>query len=220
MYLPRHYAVTDRQQLHDFIKANGFGIMFSGNGPEPVASHLPFILDEDAGEQGTLLAHMAGANRQWRHADGQTVLTVFQGPHTYVSPTWYQDPETVPTWNYVAVHVYGTLKVVKDEQQFQQIISRLTDYYETSLPQPWKAEFTSEYAQQMMKRIVVFEIEIEKMQGKWKLNQNHPEERRQRVVDVLKTYTDDNSKGIVTLMESDLKPEADGDGEVGDTPAI
>jgi len=119
MYLPRHYAVTDRQQLHDFIKANGFGIMFSGYGPEPVASHLPFILDEDAGEQGTLLAHMAGANRQWRHADGQTVLTVFQGPHTYVSPTWYQDPETVPTWNYVAVHVYGTLKVVKDEQQFQ-----------------------------------------------------------------------------------------------------
>ena len=72
----------------------------------------------------------------------------------------------------------------------------------------------------MMKRIVVFEIEIEKMQGKWKLNQNHPEERRQRVVDVLKTYTDDNSKGIVTLMESGLEPEADGDGQVGDTPAI
>jgi transcriptional regulator len=207
MYLPIHYAVTDRQQLHDFIKANGFGIMFSGNGPEPVASHLPFILDEDAGEHGTLLAHMAGANRQWRYADGQQVLTVFQGPHTYVSPTWYQEAETVPTWNYVAVHVYGTLKVVKDEQHCQRFIARLTDYYEASLPQPWKAEFTSEYAQQMMKRIVVFEIEIEKMQGKWKLNQNHPEERRKRVVDVLKTYTDDNSKGIVTLMESDLPSE-------------
>ncbi len=207
MYLPRHYAVTDRQQLRDFIKGNGFGILFSGNGPEPVASHLPFILDESAGEQGTLLSHMAGANRQWRHADGQQVLTVFQGPHTYVSPTWYQDPETVPTWNYVAVHVYGILKVVQDQERLQSILARITDYYEASLPQPWQAEFTSEYAQQMVKRIVVFEIEIDKMQGKWKLNQNHPEERRQRVVDVLKTMPDDNSRGIVTLMEPGLEPK-------------
>ena len=220
MSLPRHYAVTNKQQLQGFIKENGFGIMFSRNGPEPVASHLPFVIDEATGEHGTLLAHMAGANRQWRHADGQTVLTVFQGPHTYVSPTWYQETETVPTWNYVAVHVYGTLKVVRDEQHLQRIISRLTDYYEASQPQPWKAEFTSEYAQQMMKRIVVFEIKIEKMQGKWKLNQNHPVERRRRVVDVLKTYIDDNSKGIVTLMESDLEPEAGVDGQVKDKPAI
>ena len=120
----------------------------------------------------------------------------------------------------MAVHVYGTLKVVRDEQHLQRIISRITDYYEASQPQPWKAEFTSEYAQQMMERIVVFEIEIEKMQGKWKLNQNHPEERRQRVVDVLKTYIDDNSKGIVTLMESDLDPEDGVDGQVKDKPAI
>ena len=205
MYLPKHYAVADRQQLHDFIKGNGFGILFSGNGPEPVASHLPFILDESSGEQGTLLSHMAGANRQWRHADGQQVLTVFQGPHTYVSPTWYQDPETVPTWNYVAVHVYGILKVVQDQERIQNILARFTDYYEASLPQPWQAEFTSEYAQQMVKRIVAFEIEIDKMQGKWKLNQNHPEERRRRVVDVLKTMPDDNSRGIVTLMEPSLE---------------
>ena len=212
MYVPRHYAVTDRQQLHDFIKGNGFGIMFSGNGPEPVASHLPFILDESAGEQGTLLSHMAGANRQWRHADGQQVLTVFQGPHTYVSPTWYQDPETVPTWNYVAVHVYGILKVVQDQERIQNILARITDYYEASLPQPWQAEFTSEYAQQMVKRIVAFEIEIDKMQGKWKLNQNHPEERRRRVVDVLKTMPDDNSRGIVTLMEPGLDSKDAGEG--------
>jgi len=212
MYVPRHYAVTDRQQLHDFIKGNGFGIMFSGNGPEPVASHLPFILDESAGEQGTLLSHMAGANRQWRHADGQQVLTVFQGPHTYVSPTWYQDPETVPTWNYVAVHVYGILKVVQDQERIQNILARITDYYEASLPQPWQAEFTSEYAQQMVKRIVAFEIEIDKMQGKWKLNQNHPEERRRRVVDVLKTMPGDNSRGIATLMEPGLEPKDAADG--------
>ena len=137
------------------------------------------------------------------HADGQTVLTVFQGPHTYVSPTWYQETETVPTWNYVAVHVYGTLKVVRDEQHLQRIMSQLTDYYEASLPQPWKAEFTSEYSQQMVKRIVVFEIEIEKMQGKWKLNQNHPEHRRQRVVEQLKALGGDINLQVAALMDED-----------------
>jgi transcriptional regulator len=105
----------------------------------------------------------------------------------------------------VAVHVYGILKVVQDQERIQNILARITDYYEASLPQPWQAEFTSEYAQQMVKRIVAFEIEIDKMQGKWKLNQNHPEERRRRVVDVLKTMPDDNSRGIVTLMEPRLE---------------
>jgi len=212
MYLPRHYAVTDRRRLHDFIKDNGFGILFSGAGPELVASHLPFILDEATGKQGTLLAHMARANRQWRHAAGQPVLVVFQGPHTYVSPTWYQEAETVPTWNYVAVHVYGTLRVVRDQQRLQRIVELTTDYYESSQPQPWQAEFTSEYSQRMLKRISVFEIEIQKIQGKWKLNQNHTAERRQRVVNVLKTMSDDNSREVAALMEPGLGPEKAAEG--------
>ena len=190
----------------------GFATLVTTGDGAPVASHLPFILDESAGEKGTLLSHMAVANRQWRYADGQQVLTVFQGPHTYVSPTWYQDPETVPTWNYVAVHVYGILKVVQDQERIQNILARITDYDEASLPQPWQAEFTSEYAQQMVKRIVAFEIEIDKMQGKWKLNQNHPEERRRRVVDVLKTMPGDNSQGIATLMEPGLGPDDSAEG--------
>ena len=210
MYLPGHYAVTDRQKLHDFIKENGFGILFSGTGPEPVASHLPFILDDGAGEQGTLLAHMARANDQWKQASGQPVLAVFQGPHTYVSPTWYQDADTVPTWNYVAVHVYGTLRVVEDQTRLQRIIELITDYYESSQTPPWRAEFTSDYSQRMLKRIVAFEIEIEKIQGKWKLNQNHPDINRRRVVNVLKTMPDDNSRGIVELMEPGLGAEGGG----------
>ena len=112
----------------------------------------------------------------------------------------------------MAVHVYGILKVVQDQERLQSILARITDYYEASLPQPWQAEFTSEYARQMVKRIVVFGIEIDKMQGKWKLNQNHPEERRRRVVDVLKTMPGDNSRGIATLMEPGLEPKDAADG--------
>ena len=210
MYLPKHYAVTDKRRLHEFIKDNGFGILFSGAGPELVASHLPFILDAAAGEQGTLLAHMAKANDHWKHASGQPVLAVFQGPHAYVSPTWYQDADTVPTWNYVAVHVYGTLRVVEDQSRLQKIIELITDYYESSQTTPWRAEFTSEYSQRMLQRIVAFEIEIQKIQGKWKLNQNHPEANRRRVVNVLKTMPDDNSRGIAELMEPGLGPEGGG----------
>ncbi len=120
----------------------------------------------------------------------------------------------------MAVHVYGILKVVQDQERLQSILARITDYYEASLPQPWQAEFTSEYAQQMVKRIVVFEIEIDKMQGKWKLNQNHPEERRRRVVDVLKTYSDDDSRGIRELMEKSLEAVDGADGHLRDTPPI
>ena len=96
MYIPRHYAQEDRGKLFEFMQNNSFGILFSHTGDEPMASHLPFVIDE-VGDQGLILGHMAKANRQWRYADGQQVLVVFYGPHAYVSPTWYQEDEVVLT---------------------------------------------------------------------------------------------------------------------------
>jgi len=95
MYTPKYYAVEDRSKLLRFMQNNSFGILFSHTGFEPMASHLPLMIDESGGEQGLILGHMAKANRQWRYADGQQVMVVFHGPHTYVSPTWYQEEETV-----------------------------------------------------------------------------------------------------------------------------
>ena len=206
MYLPKHYDVTDRSKTLDFIKSNGFGILFSQTGPEPMASHLPFILDENGGEQGLILGHMARANRQWKYANGQQVLVVFHGPHAYVSPTWYQEEDTVPTWNYVAVHASGVLKAVEDRAGIEDIVGRITDYYESFQPQPWQADFTTAYADQMVKRIVAFEIEITRLQGKWKLNQNHPERRRRRVAEQLTTLGGENERQIAELMNEDLSP--------------
>ena len=204
MYLPKHYAVTDVSQMHDFIRSNGFGILFCHTGPEPTASHLPFVLDENGGDQGIILGHMAKANRQWSYADGQQVLVVFHGPHAYVSPTWYREENTVPTWNYVAVHASGVFKAVEDRKGIEEIVGRITDYYEASQPQPRQADFTTPYADQMVKRIVAFEIEITRLQGKWKLNQNHPEHRRRRVSEQLKTQGGDNDRQIAGLMDEDL----------------
>ena len=204
MYLPKHYEVTDQSKIFEFIKANSFGILFSHTGSEPMASHLPLILDEKGGEQGLILGHMARANRQWRYADGQQVLVVFHGPHTYVSPTWYQEEDTVPTWNYVAVHATGVFKAVEDRPGLIESVARLTDQHEASQRQPWQPDFSTAYSDQMLKRIVAFQIEITSLQGKWKLNQNHPEHRRRRVAEQLKTLGGDANLQIAGLMEEDI----------------
>ena len=204
MNLPKQYAVTDKTKLFEFMKSNSFGILFSHTGAEPMASHLPFILDENSGEHGLILGHMAKANRQWRYADGQQVLVVFHGPHTYVSPTWYQDEDTVPTWDYVAVHATGVFKASEDRASLEDKVGRLTEQHEASQPQPWQPDFSTDYSDRMFKGIVAFEIEITSIQGKWKLNQNHPEVRRQRVSEKLKTIGGEVNIQIAGLIDEDI----------------
>lgn len=204
MYLPRYYEVNDRPKLFEFMKDNSFGILFSHTGDEPMASHLPFIVDVDGGDNGLILGHMAKANRQWRYADGQQVMVVFHGPHSYVSPTWYQEEDVVPTWNYVAVHATGIFKASEDPAVMEESVRRLTAQHEESQPQPWQMDYSTEYADQMLKRVVAFQIEITSLQGKWKLNQNHPEERRQRVAAKLHTSTGDADRQIAKLMDEDM----------------
>ena len=204
MYTPKHYAVTDRPKMFDFMKDNSFGILFSHTGDGPMASHLPFMIDENGGEQGLVLGHMAKANNQWRYADGQQVLVVFHGPHTYVSPTWYQDEEVVPTWNYVAVHATGIFRAMEDRVEVEESVGRLVDQHEASQPKPWQPDFQSTYSDQMLKRIVAFQIEITSLQGKWKLNQNHPEHRRRRVAEQLKTLGGEVNLQIAELIDEDM----------------
>ena len=147
---------------------------------------------------------MAKANPQWSYADGKQVLVVFHGPHTYVSPTWYQEEDTVPTWNYVAVHATGVFKAVEDRSGLEESVGRLTDQHEASLPQPWRPDFSTAYSDQMLKRIVAFEIQLTSLQGKWKLNQNHPERRRRRVVEQLKTQGGDTNLQVAGLMDEEI----------------
>ena len=204
MYIPRYYAQEDRAKLFEFMKDNSFGILFSHTGDEPMASHLPFVIDEEGGDQGLILGHMAKANDQWRYADGQQVMVVFHGPHTYVSPTWYQEDEVVPTWNYVTVHATGIFKPFEDRTRMEESVSRLTDQHEASQPEPWQMDYSTEYADQMFKRVVGFQIEITDLKGKWKLNQNHSEERRGRVSQQLKAEGGEVNLQIAGLIDEDM----------------
>ena len=201
MYVPSSFAETDRKKLHDFVEQHNFGLLVTHQQGTLTASHLPFLLDRQAGPQGTLVGHLARANSQWEHVNGDEVLTVFSGPHAYISPTWYAEELVVPTWNYIAVHVYGRVTWIHDPDQLLAIVKNSVTFYEQSFPQPWQLAAPAEFIEKLLKQIVGFRIEITRMEGKWKLNQNHPPERRERVIEALSQRPDDNSQGIAAAMK-------------------
>jgi transcriptional regulator len=204
MYVPPHFAETDPVKLFDFIEAHSFGLLVSQADGRPFASHLPLLLDRTAGPHGGLRGHMARANPQWRSAAGQEVLAVFSGPHAYVSPTWYEAERVVPTWNYVAVHVYGTFQVVEERDALLGIVRDMVRFYERPLPRPWDFDPASEYANKMLQGIVGFRVEVTRIEGKWKLGQNHPEERREKAARMLEQGEDENPRAVAELMRRTL----------------
>lgn len=207
MYIPAAFAETDLTKLHDFIEQNSFGLLVSQADGPPFATHLPFLLDRSTGPQGTLVGHMARANPQWREAGEQTALAIFSGPHAYISPTWYEAEEVVPTWNYTAVHAYGRVEVIEDEGSLLGIVERSVRIYEQAMPQPWSFDGSSTFVKRLLAQIVGFRIEVEKIEGKWKLNQNHPVERRQNVVRALQQRGDENALAVAALMGAMLPAE-------------
>jgi transcriptional regulator len=204
MYVPQHFAETDPAKLFDFIEAHSFGLLVSQADGRPFASHLPMLLDRHAGPHGCLRGHVARANPQWRTAAGQEVLAVFSGPHAYISPTWYESERVVPTWNYVAVHVYGTLHLVEERDALLAIVRDMVHFYERSLPQPWDFDPASDYVNKMLQGIVGFRVQVTRIEGKWKLGQNHPEERRAKAAHMLEQYEDENSSAVAELMRRTL----------------
>lgn len=200
MYIPSSFAPPTESSLFDAIEQHSFAVLVSGSGGELVASHLPLLLDRTRGKRGLLLGHMARANGQWQSAAGQPVLAVFSGPHAYVSPTWYEATHVVPTWNYVAVHAYGQLELIDDPAESEQLLLRTIEIYERSQPRPWQLAESPEWTSQLVAQIVAFRIPIERLEGKWKLNQNQPAERRAKVAAALESQGDENGLAIARLM--------------------
>lgn len=205
MYTPASFAITDPEQLVAFIAEHSFGIVVTQQGGIPIASHLPLLHDRERGELGTLVGHLARANPQWKDAEDQAggipVLAIFSGPHTYISPTWYGEPNTVPTWNYVTVHATGRLKLIHNPERLLALLGRTVEFYEAPLPQPWRLEDQDqEFIQKLLSGIVGFEIEIQRLEGKWKLNQNQSTARRERVINVLEQSPRHDDRAVAEWM--------------------
>ncbi len=208
MYVPAAFSERDFARLHDFIELYSFGLLVSQVDALPFATHLPFLLDRKAGPYGALIGHVARANPQWREAGGQTALAIFSGPHAYISPTWYEAEQVVPTWNYTAVHAYGRIQVVEDQNALRGIVQKTVRVYESVMPRPWSFDGSGTFAKRMLAQIVGFRIEIDKIEGKWKLNQNQPVERREKVVRALQeSRNDENAVAVAALMRQMLTSE-------------
>jgi transcriptional regulator len=207
VYVLGVYAEANPARLHEFIDQHSFGLLVSTSMDGPFATHLPFLLDRHAGPHGTLIGHMARANPQWQHAADQSVLAIFSGPHAYVSPTWYEAEQVVPTWNYVAVHAYGRLRLIDDAAGKLDILLQTVEAYERSMPQPWILDEADPHLPRLLAQIVGFRIDIERLEGKWKLNQNHPADRRAKVVRALQERGGEDALAIAALMVEMLPEE-------------
>ncbi len=209
MYLPRTFREDDLATLHALMQRYSFATLVTQQAGMLAASHLPLLLEPQEGPYGTLLGHMARANPQWQDFATQTeVLAMFQGPHTYVSPSWYTEALSVPTWNYAAVHAYGTPRVIDQHDESYAILRKLVQYYEAGFATPWPFALPEDYVRKMMQGIVCFVMPIRRLEGKYKLSQNRPEVDQHRVVKALHTSTDPLGQEVATLMASRLSPSS------------
>ncbi|TGM53361.1 FMN-binding negative transcriptional regulator [Leptospira adleri] len=205
MYIPKAFEETDENKLISFIRENSFGIITSGSDASLEASHI--VLHPEKNETGKLFlfGHFARANNHWKNIKGP-VLVVFPGAHCYISPTWIGEAHSVPTWNYAAVHVSGNLSFL-DDLQTQERVAQLVSSYETVPSKDWKLDFEDSYFQRTIKGLVAFQIEVTKLEGKFKLSQNKSIEIQTRVAEKLEQMADDNSKTIGRWMRENLSRE-------------
>jgi len=189
MYIPQHFAEDDPAWMHDAVRRDPFGVITSPVDGALMATHLPFLIEPGEGPNGTLHAHMARQNPHWKSFDGLTeALVVFSGPHGYISPTWYEKPSpAVPTWNYVAVHVYGRPVVVDTPGVTRAHLAHLADTFEGSGGDRWAmADQPDSFIDGMLRGVVSFAIAITRIEGKAKMSQNRSAEDRGRVIAALR----------------------------------
>lgn len=207
MYIPPSFREDDPAVLHELMRRHNFATLVTVVDGAPYATHLPFLLDAGRGEHGTLVAHMARANPQWRSFDGQAeALTVFLGPHTYVSPAWYAAPEVVPTWNYAAVHVYGVPRIIDDPAVLRGWIERLVRFHEGPGAELRDGNRAGREVNSLLRAVVGFEIPIRRIEGKLKFNQNRSRADQAGVVAALEREADPQLRGVVEIMRRNLGP--------------
>ena len=202
MYTPKAFNEPDVGTNLDFVEQQGFGVLISSGVAGPVITHLPVLVERGQGRLCLLRGHVAKANDHWRGLDNQPATMVFNGPHCYVSAGWYRERRVVPTWNYVTVHLHGTARLVTGVAQTRRMVADFVAHYESGLPEPWTIPaHEGEFMDGLLGGIVAFTVDVERLEATWKLNQNHPAERRQRVIAALRASGKPNEVEVADLMQ-------------------
>ncbi len=201
VYLPPAFTEKRPEVLLEHIERYDFGLLVTYGAEGLVASHIPFLIERD-GEQLHLQGHLARPNPQVSDlARGGEVLAIFHGPHAYISPNWYATGPSVPTWNYVDVHAYGTVQLVEDDKWLRRFLVRLSERHAACNPVAWRMQDLPEaYVGTMLKGIIGFEIAVTRLEGKYKLSQNRPAADRPGVIAALESQTDPESHAVARLM--------------------
>lgn len=201
MYTPPYYKNDNLAEVHDFITKNSFGILVSNTHSALWATHIPLELDKNDDGKDILVGHISRGNPQWKNfADQARVLAIFSGSHSYISSSWY-DHENVPTWNYIAVHVYGTINIIAGDK-LRHALKKIVDKYESNSEHPVSVERMSEqFLHKEMNGIVGFEIEIEEIQSAYKLSQNRDSKNHAAIIIELEKKGDAHSLAIAAEMK-------------------
>ncbi|WP_028402367.1 FMN-binding negative transcriptional regulator [Ectobacillus panaciterrae] len=200
MYIPKYFRVTDIDEIREFVQMNSFGTIVTTKQGKPIATHLPLQLIKE-GDTYYITGHMAYGNPQWGTFETcEDVLVMFQGPHAYISSSWYEE-ENVPTWNYQAIHVYGAANIL-DEEELKQDLTMLLQKYEKHRKDPvlWD-KLSPQLLEEQLKGLVGFKIKVQEIQAAYKLSQNRSEEDYHNIVNKLHEEKDLNSQQMAEVMK-------------------
>lgn len=199
MYIPSTNAMDNQNEVLEFMKRYSFASIISIKNGYPIATHLPFNV-ELIDNQFILSSHFAVANEQWKYLTEQSVLVIFTEPHAYISTSNYEKNLNVPTWNYLAVHIYGEAKLIEGYEETLSLLEKTINTYESSYKNKWD-EFPEDYKTRMIKGIVGFEILVTDVQGKKKLSQNRTEIEKENIITSLSLSMDSNAEQIANYMK-------------------
>lgn len=201
VYIPKFYKIDDMEKCFDFIEKYNFGIIISYYNKKPFITYLPFLLDRN---NKILFAHLAKANDHSKYLDNSDVVVLFNGPHGYISPNFYINKNTVPTWNYTTVHIYGKASIINDPEFVNSQINELISVHESkyNISDPYTVDILDkEKLTNYLKRITCIKIKINSFEGKFKINQERPREERENVIQNLKNI---NNYELADFMSHSL----------------
>lgn len=209
MYVPSQFEQNNLETLHALMRAHPLATWVTRSDADIIVNHIPFFLDRQQGEFGTLRAHVARANPVWKTCSSHESVVIFHGPQSYISPSWYpakrESGRVVPAWNYVVVHAHGTAKIYEDRIWLLRNVSELSDAQEHERADPWRvSDAPGEYIDRLLGAIVGIEIPIARLVGKWKASQHRPPAETAKVIDELHAQNDSVASAMAAVMHAAL----------------
>lgn len=199
MYIPKHYLMDDSDEIIKFIKTYNFASITTVKNNFQTATHLPFVITESKNEI-ILTSHFAKANAQWKEIAENKVLVIFQAPHAYISPRHYESEKNVPTWNYLAVHLYGKGAIITDPEASFAVLDQMINQFEKNYKMQWD-KLPMDYKTKMLNGIVPFQIAVTDIQAKKKISQNKKPNERRKIISELEKSNDFNEREIAEIMK-------------------